>query len=82
MAAPAVKKWRLDASSEGCTGLYYRRRMDDGGFITDGDPNWPRNGFVFSGVEAAPGFVQLVDNPNKWLPISGHGHTYLHEVKE
>jgi hypothetical protein len=30
----AAKTWRLDASSEGCTGLYWRRRLDDGGFIT------------------------------------------------
>jgi hypothetical protein len=78
MAAP-VKTYRLDASSEGCTGLFYRKRLDNGSFATDGDKAWPRNGFVFKGVEAEPGWVQLVDKPDKWLPVKGHGHVYLHE---
>jgi hypothetical protein len=79
--ASAAKQYRLDASSEGCTGLYWRRRTEDGRFCTDGDPDWPRNGFVFTGEEKEPGWVQVVDRPAKWLPVSGHGHTYLHEVK-
>lgn len=78
MAAPAPKKYRLDASSEGCTGLYFRMRTEQG-FCNDPDKNWPRNGYTFMGVEAEPGWVQLVDRPEKWLPVRGHGHTYLHE---
>ena len=82
MAAPAPKTYKLDASSEGCTGLFFRRRGADGSFSTDGDKAWPRNGFVFKGVEAEPGWVQLADRPEKWLPIRGHGHTYLWEEAE
>ena len=81
MAAPAAKTYRLDASSEGCTGLFFRKRLDNGSFATDGDSAWPRNGFVFQGVEKEPGWVQLVDRPEKWLPVAGHGHVYLHEQK-
>ena len=81
-AAPVAKKYRLDASSEGCTGLFFRQRSPEGNFSTDGDKAWPRNGFEFTGVEAEPGWVQLVDRPEKWLPVRGHGHTYLHEVSQ
>jgi len=76
--ASAQKTWKLDASSEGCTGLFYRTRKADGSFATDKDPQWPRNGFVFKGTEVVPGWVQLADKPEKWLPVSGHGNTYLH----
>ena len=78
-AAP-VKTYRLDASSEGCTGLFFRKRLENGSFATDGDKEWPRNGFEFKGAEAEPGWVQLQDRPEKWLPVKGHGHVYLHEV--
>ena len=78
-SSPQPKTYRLDASSEGCTGLSFRKRLDNGSFATDGDRDWPRNGFVFQGVEAEPGWVQLVDRPDKWLPVKGHGHVYLHE---
>jgi len=73
--ASAQKTWKLDASSEGCTGLFYRTRKADGSFATDKDPQWcvsarcashdslthcrPRNGFVFKGTEVVPGWVQL-----------------------
>lgn len=79
--ASAAKTYKLDASSEGCTGLYFRKRNADGSFSTDGDVKWPRNGFVFQGVEEVPGWVRLVDNKDKWLPVSGHGNVYLHEQK-
>jgi hypothetical protein len=36
---------------------------------------------ALQGVEAEPGWVQVVDAPDKWLPVSGHGHTYLWEQK-
>jgi len=63
-----VKTYKLDASSEGCTGrrhpltprhsclahatlcspgLFYRKRNAPGSFSTDGDKNWPRNGWTF-----------------------------------
>lgn len=38
--ASAQKTWKLDASSEGCTGLFYRTRKADGSFATDKDPQW------------------------------------------
>jgi len=79
--ASAAKTYKLDASSEGCTGLFFRKRSAYGSFSTDGDRNWPRNGFVFQGVEEVKGWVRLVDQPDKWLPVSGHGHTYLWEQK-
>ena len=118
MSGAAVKTYKLDASSEGCTGLYFRKRNSDGSFSTDGDVKWPRNGFVFQvrrssaaarvtscgervfgpphvaggtsdclalrapqGVEEVPGWVHLVDQADKWLPVSGHGNVYLHEQK-
>ena len=61
----------------GNTGLFFRKRSADGKFTTDGDPAWPKNGFVFKGVEKEPGWVQLSGAPEKWLPIGGHGNTYL-----
>jgi hypothetical protein len=79
--AAAAKQYRLDASSEGCTGLFWLSRSAEGNFATERASDWPRNGFVFMGVEAEKGWVQLVDRPDKWLPIAGHGHVYLHEVK-
>ena len=33
------------------------------------------------GVEEVPGWVRLVEQADKWLPVSGHGHVYLHEQK-
>jgi hypothetical protein len=38
-------------------------------------------GPVGQGVEEVPGWVRLVDQADKWLPVSGHGHVYLHEQK-
>ena len=119
MSGAVAKTYKLDASSEGCTGLFFRKRNSDGSFSTDGDGKWPRNGFVFQvrrssaaarvtscsgrvfgrlhsstaetsdslalrapqGVEEVPGWVRLVDQADKWLPVSGHGNVYLHEQK-
>lgn len=66
-ASPAgtAKRYRLDASAEGCTGLFFRKKTATG-FATDGDGNWPRNGFVFQGKEVEPGWVQLLVRSQSW----------------
>ena len=58
-------------------GLFFRKRSADGKFTTDGDANWPKNGFLFKGTEVEKGWVQMTDRPEKWLPIGGKGNTYL-----
>ena len=59
LAAGPVKTYKLDASSEGCTGLFYRQRSASGAFATVSDSAWPRNGAIIKGVEVVPGWVQL-----------------------
>lgn len=133
LAAGPVRTYKLDASSEGCTGLFFRQRSASGAFSTVSESAWPRNGAIIRGVEAVPGWVQLEaraarwprssraacggamplvttpppaaavaprthrartfplsafaccaasqDKPDRWLPVAGHGHTYLHEQK-
>ena len=117
-----VKTYKLDASSEGCTGRRHGLTPPRSAWLTQIQafstasatrpaifrPTAIRTGRATAGrsrrgastrlpgvqlelvywtdaapqgVEAEPGWVQVVDAPDKWLPVSGHGHTYLWEQK-
>ena len=73
-----ASKWRVDASANGCTGMFWRSKPEMGATTSDSD--WPRNGAVLNGHESAehPGCVQF-DN-GKWLPLTQHGRAILHPV--
>lgn len=71
-------KYKVDASSEGCTGMFWRSKPDMG--ATKSDPNWPRNGTVIEAREPAehPGWVVTANND--WLPIKQKGYTVVHKL--
>ena len=80
MAAVPVKI-KVDASAEGCTGMYYRKseNMSD----TSNDPNWPRNGTILEGVwtTAQDGTRWARFTNGFYLPEKQKGFTILFEVK-
>ena len=79
-------KFKVDASAEGCTGLFWRVWLESRGqFVIASDqtsPSWPRNGAVVEGFvsEEHPDFLQL--HNGRALPFHDlHGtYTYLHPV--
>ena len=74
-------KWKLDASSGECTGMFWRTAPTMHAISSNTD--WPRNGTIFYGWKSIryPGWIK-VDNPNGyWMPIEQHGKTVAHEQK-
>lgn len=73
------KSFKVDASVNGCTGMFYRNspKMDD----TSSDPDWPRNGTIVKGMlcQNNKGWVHL-DN-GFWLPVEQHGNTVTHLIQ-
>jgi hypothetical protein len=49
------KLYRVDASHEGCSGLFYRSRPG----VVSNDQGWPRNGAIVRGTEEKPGWLKL-----------------------
>lgn len=43
-----VRTWRVDASAEGCSGMFWRTKPDMG--ATSSDSSWPRNGTLVKGT--------------------------------
>mmetsp|Transcript_30101 Transcript_30101/g.89289 ORF Transcript_30101/g.89289 Transcript_30101/m.89289 type:complete len:100 (-) Transcript_30101:213-512(-) len=71
----------LDASSKGCTGMFWRTSPSMSASSTAAD--WPRNGAQLQGwvSKEHPGWVR-VDHPSGfWLPIEQSGHTVVHLPK-
>ena len=71
---------KVDASGEGCSGMFWRTKPDMG--ATASDPNWPRNGAVHKGrrVGAHPGWVRFENG--FWLPTHQGGVQILFEVAD
>lgn len=70
--------FRVDASANGCSGMFYRTKpeMD----ATSSDASWPRNGTVLQGrlSKEHSGWVELQNG--YWLPVSQHGKVVTHKV--
>jgi hypothetical protein len=49
------KLYRVDASHEGCSGLFYRSKPG----VVSNDQGWPRNGAIVRGTEEKPGWLKL-----------------------
>jgi hypothetical protein len=47
--------YRVDASHEGCSGLFYRSKPG----VVSNAQGWPRNGAIVRGVEEVPGWLKL-----------------------
>jgi len=73
-------KWRVDASGEGCSGMFWRTEPNMGSISKSAD--WPRNGTIVTGVTDAanPGWVKL-DN-GYWLPLVQNNVKIMHEVAQ
>ncbi len=52
---------KIDASAEGCTGMFWRTKPEMS--ATSNDPSWPRNGAVHKGVWE-------VHNGEKWVKFA------------
>jgi len=68
----------VDASGEGCSGMFWRTKPEMSS--TSSDASWPRNGTKLRGkyVKEHPGWVQF-DN-GFWLPVAQSGVTVTHEL--
>ncbi len=77
MASPAgtLKTFKIDASAEGCSGMFWRTKPDMN--ATSSDPNWPRNGAIHKGVVAEPGWVKFENG--FYLPTHQKGFQILFE---
>ena len=79
-AAAQAVKIKVDASAEGCSGMFYRVKPEMS--ATSNDPNWPRNGTVLEGVWETHGGERWVKFTNGYyLPEKQKGYTILTEVK-
>lgn len=72
------QKFKVDASANGCTGMFYRTRPSMSAHADD--DNWPRNGTIVEGElsKENQGWVKLTNG--YWLPVSQHGKTVTHII--
>lgn len=70
--------YKLDASANGCTGMFYRTEPEMN--KTSNDPSWPRNGTVLKGYEPKdhPGWVKFENG--FWMPLEQHNKTVCHKL--
>lgn len=71
-------KWKLDASSGGCSGMFWRTAPSM--HATSSSIDWPRNGTIFYGWKSVknPGWIKVDNDKGYWLPIEQHGKTVSH----
>lgn len=71
-------EYKVDASKEGCSGMFWRTEPNMSKTSSRGD--WPRNGTVIKAREPAehPGWVETDDG--MWLPIVQKGITVVHKL--
>eukprot|EP00198_Chlamydomonas_reinhardtii_P007339 XP_001696675.1 predicted protein [Chlamydomonas reinhardtii] len=71
-------KIRLDASANGCSGMFWRSKPDMNASVSA--PDWPRNGAVFLGWKSQehPGWVKVDHEKGYWMPIEQHGKPVCH----
>ncbi|KAG2488511.1 hypothetical protein HYH03_013014 [Edaphochlamys debaryana] len=69
---------RLDASANGCTGMFWRSKPEMNASVQA--PDWPRNGATFKGWKSVehPGWVKVDHPKDYWLPIEQHGKPVCH----
>ena len=74
-SAGALKTFKIDASAEGCSGMYWRKScsLND----TSSDASWPRNGATHKGVVIEPGWVRFENG--FFLPTHQAGFQILFE---
>jgi hypothetical protein len=71
-----ARKIKVDASAEGCSGMYWRTEPKMSS--TSNDPNWPRNGQVHVGEWIDSSGERWVKFSNNfWLPEKQKGFTIL-----
>jgi hypothetical protein len=77
------KEFLLDASANGCTGMFWRTAPDMDKSTSGEGGDWPRNGTTLHGwyVAEHPGWVKLDRPEGYWMPLSQHGKPILHEKK-
>lgn len=68
------RRYRVDASHEGCSGLFYRSKPG----VVSNAQGWPRNGAIVRGVEEVPGWLKLGNG--FWLPFGDEPHHFLTPV--
>jgi hypothetical protein len=81
-----LKSIRVDASAEGCTGMYWRTKPVMSASTPSSGPgkgdDWPRNGTVLKGVWLSVGEERWVQFENGlYLPEKQAGFTILFEEK-
>lgn len=76
-AAAGLKTWKVDASAEGCTGMFWRTAPVMS--ATSSDSSWPRNGALHKGALSTEhaGWVQFENG--FWLPTHQKGFQILFE---
>ncbi|GIL92405.1 hypothetical protein Vretifemale_19966 [Volvox reticuliferus] len=69
---------RMDASKNGCTGMFWRSKPEMNASVSA--PDWPRNGTVFKGWKSLehPGWVKVDHPKGYWLPIQQYGNDVCH----
>ena len=74
-----LDSWKVDASANGCTGMFWRTKPEMS--ASGGGSDWPRNGTVLKGTASSEheGWVQF-DN-GYWLPMKQHGKQILFKVE-
>jgi len=80
MASPALRDIKVDASAEGCSGMYWRTEMKMS--ATSSRSDWPRNGAVHKGSweSAADGSRWARFDNGMYLPEKQAGFTILFDV--
>jgi hypothetical protein len=75
--AAALKTWKIDASAEGCTGMFWRTKPLMS--ATSNDSSWPRNGALHKGTLSTEhqGWVHFENG--FWLPTHQKGFQILFE---
>ncbi len=71
--------YKVDASANGCTGMFYRTKCAMS--ASSNDKDWPRNGTILQGKPATvSGWVELKNG--YFLPIAQNGVTVTHLVNK
>ena len=79
MSACEFKSFKVDASKNGCSGMFYRNAPSMNA-ISDED-DWPRNGTILEGMlcQNNKGWVHLKNG--YWLPVQQNGNTVTHIIE-
>lgn len=82
MSAPAgTRRIKVDASGEGCSGMFWRTKPEMN--ATSSASDWPRNGTVLTGEWKDVAGLRWAQFENgMWLPLEQKGVTILFDVTE